>query len=285
MLVVVVFVALIALVLAVGLALSFYMTHRFGLAEVRSPAEYGLTFEEVTFQAADGPTLHGWWIPSAGSDRAVVIMHGHGGSMDWDVHRAPAFQAAGFNVLLFDFRAHGRSEGKTISFGYLERQDALAAVEFLRGRGMRRIGLLGFSFGGIAAMLAAPICPDIAAVITDGGPARMRSAIAARGGELGAPRWLSVPLAWLIVAMASVRLRANLFRYEPVRWVGRISPRPILFVHAGRDQYLPDFDDLYAAARAPKEVWRVPEAGHTKVSEVLPGEFERRMIAFFDKSL
>jgi fermentation-respiration switch protein FrsA (DUF1100 family) len=285
MLVAVAFLTLIGLVLAVGLAMSFYMTHRFGLAEARSPAEYGLAFEEVAFQAADDLMLRGWWIPVTGSDRAVVIMHGHGGSMDWDVHRAPALQAAGFNVLLFDFRAHGRSEGKTVSFGYLERQDVLAAVEFLRGRGMRRIGLLGFSFGGIAAMLAAPICPDIAAVVTDGGPARMRSAIAARGVELGAPRWLSVPLAWLIVAMASLRLRANLFHYEPVRWVGRISPRPILLIHAGQDQYLPDFDDLYAAARPPKEVWCVPEAGHTKVSEVLPEEFQRRVIEFFNQHL
>jgi fermentation-respiration switch protein FrsA (DUF1100 family) len=284
-LVAIVFLALIGLVLAVGLAMSFYMTRRFGLAETHSPAEYGLTFEEVAFQAADGLTLHGWWIPAVGSDRAVVIMHGHGGSMDWDIHRAPALHAAGFNVLLFDFRAHGRSEGRMITFGYLERQDVLGAVRFLRGRGMRRTGLLGFSFGGIAAMLAAPICPDIAAVVSDGGPARMRSAMAARGSEWGAPRWLSVPLVWLIVVMTSLRLRANLFHYEPVRWVGRISPRPILFVHAGRDQYLPDFDDLYAAARPSKEVWYVPEAGHTKVSEVLPEEFQRRVIAFFDQNL
>ena len=85
--------------------------------------------------------------------------------------------------------------------------------------------------------------------------------------------------------MTSLRLGANLFHYEAVRWVGRISPRPILFVHAGQDQYLPDFDDLYAAARPPKEVWYVPEAGHTKVSEVLPEEFQRRVIAFFDQNL
>jgi len=285
MLIAAVILTAIGLVLAVELVMSFYMTRRFFLAEVHSPVEYGLAFEEVAFQAADGLMLHGWWIPAAGSDRAVVIMHGHGGSMDWDVHRAPALHAAGFNVLLFDFRAHGRSEGQTVTFGYLERQDVLGAARFLRGRGMRRIGLLGFSFGGIVAMLAAPICPDIAAVVSDGGPARLRTAITARGVELGAPRWLSALLAWLTVAMTSLRLRANLFHYEPVRWVGRISPRPILFVHAGHDQYLPDFEDLYAAAQPPKDAWRVPQAGHTKISEVLPDEFQRRVIAFFDQHL
>ena len=172
-----------------------------------------------------------------------------------------------------------------VTFGYLDRRDVVSAVEFLHGRGMCRIGTLGFSYGAIASMLAAPICPDIAAVVSDGGPARMRSAMAAWGVERGAPRWLSAALAWLTVAMTSLRLRTNLFRYEAVRWVGRISPRPILFIHGGQDQYLPDFDALYAAARLPKEVWRVPEAGHTKVSEVLPEEYRQRVIAFFDQHL
>jgi dienelactone hydrolase len=53
---------------------------------------------------------------------------------------------------MFDFRAHGRTAA---SSGYLERQDALAAVEFLRARGIERIGLLGFSMGGSVAMLSA----------------------------------------------------------------------------------------------------------------------------------
>lgn len=273
------------LLLAVGLGLPFYLTHRFGLSEVHSPAEYGLEFEEVTFNTSDGLILHGCWIPIPASDRAVVILHGHGGSMDWDIHRAPAFHAAGFNVLLFDFRAHGRSEGRLATFGYLERRDVLGAVEFLKERGMKRIGLLGFSYGGMASMLAAPICPDVNAVVTDGGPARARTAITGRCVEVGLPRWLAGPLAWLAVTETSLRLGANLFRYEPVRWVGKIAPRPIFFIHGELDQYLPDFDDLYAAAGEPKEVWRLPEVGHTKASEVYPEEFRRRVVEFFSRTL
>ena len=273
------------LILVTGLVLSFSMTRRYGLIEVHGPAEVGLSFEPVTFEAADGLQLQGWWIPAPGSDRAVVIMHGHGGSMDWDVHRAPALHAAGLNVLLFDFRAHGRSQGRTITFGYLERWDVVGAVRFLQSRGIRRIGLLGFSFGGIAAVLAAPLCPDIAAVVSDGGPARIKTALAEWGVERGISRRVSAPLAWLTVATTSLRLRANLFRYEPVRWVGRIAPRPILFIHGELDQYLPDFDDLVAAAGPTAEVWRVPNAGHTKVSEVLHDEYPRRVIAFFERHL
>lgn len=275
----------VGLVLGVGLGLSFHMTRRQSLTEIHSPAEYGLAFEEVDFKASDGLSLRGWWVPAPGSERAVVILHGHGGSMDWDIHRAPALHAAGFNVLLFDFRAHGRSDGRLATFGYLERLDVQGAVEFLKRRGMRRIGLLGFSYGGIATMLAAPICPEVDAVITDGGPARMKTAIIGRCVEANLPRGLAAFLAWLVVNMTSLRLGVNLSRYEALRWVGQIAPRPIFFVHGELDQYCPDFEELYAAAKQPKEVWRLPGIGHTKASETYPEEFRRRVIDFFNRSL
>lgn len=275
----------VGLVLAVGLAASFYVTSRQPRSAFHSPAEYGLGFEEVTFIAADGLPLQGCWIPAPSSERAVIILHGHGGSLDWDLHRAPALLAAGFNVFLFDFRAHGRSQGRLATFGYLERYDVQGAVEFLKSRGIRSIGLLGFSYGALASMLTAPVCPDVRAVVADGGPTRLRVALIARGVEFHILRWLAGPLAWLVVVVTSARLGVNLFHYEPVRWVGKIAPRPIFFIHGELDLYCPDFDELYAAAGEPKEVWRLPGVDHTKASETFPEEFHRRVIEFFDRYL
>jgi len=275
----------VGLVLAIGLAASFYMTSRQPRSAFHSPAEYGLQFEEVMFNAADGLLLQGCFIPAPGSERAVIILHGHGRSLDWDIHRAPAFHTAGFNVFLFDFRAHGRSQGRLATFGYLERQDVLGAVEFLHRRGLKHIGTLGFSFGGMASMLAAPICPGIQAVVTDGGPIRQRTALAARAVELHLPYWIADLLAWLTVIITSLRLGANLFLYEAIRWVDKITPRPIFFIHGELDQYCPDFDELYAAAGEPKEVWRLPGVGHTNASEAYPEEFRRRVIEFFNRNL
>jgi dipeptidyl aminopeptidase/acylaminoacyl peptidase len=172
-----------------------------------------------------------------------------------------------------------------MTFGYEERRDVLAAVEFLHSRGIQHIGVLGFSYGGMAAMVSTPELADVEAVISDGGPARIRTAIAARGVELGFPLWLGKAVAWLIISMTSLRLRVNLFQYEPIRWVGKISPRPILFIHGDHDQYLPDFDELYAAAESPKELWRLPDAGHTTASQLYPEEHSRRVIEFFERYL
>jgi fermentation-respiration switch protein FrsA (DUF1100 family) len=287
------FLVLVSLILTIGLVASFLFTKRMPRTDFHTPEEFGLHFEEVKFPALDGLPLQGCWIPSekykrrqsTENERAVIILHGHGGSLDWDIHRAPALHAAGFNVFLIDFRAHGRSQGHRTTFGYLERRDVIGAVNFLLSKGVKRIGLLGFSFGGIASMLTAPICPEIKAVVTDGGPARQKTALSGRAIELHVPLQLAVSLAWLTVAITSVRLGANLFHYEPVRWVAKISPRPILFIHGNLDQYCPDFDDLFSAAGEPKEVWRLPGVGHTKASEVYPQEFEKRVLEFFDRTL
>ncbi len=281
----VILLALILLVLGVAFGLSVPFTRRGQLGEVHSPDEYGLAFDTVEFMTSDGLILRGVWIPCPGSDKAVVSLHGHGGSYDPDLYRAPALRAAGFNTLFFDFRGHGRSDGAYITWGSTERRDVLAAVDFLHDRKIHHIGLLGFSYGGIVAMVTTPDCPSVEAVVDDGGPARMRTAIAAYGIEHGWPHWLTGPMSWLLIAMASLRLRSNLFRVEAIHWVGKISPRPILFIHGDHDQYVPDFDELYAAAKEPKELWRVPDAGHTTASVLYPEEHIRRVIDFFDRSL
>jgi len=276
---------IILLILVLGMALSFYFTRRGQLSEVHTMDEYSLDGRSIAFESTDGLDLQGVWIPAQDADKAVIIMHGHGGSYDFDLYRAPALQQAGFNVLLFDFRAHGRSEGKRITFGYEERRDVLGAINFLHEQGIKHIGLLGFSYGGIVAMLVTPDCPDVQGVISDGGPARMRTAVAARSVEMGLPLWLSKSLAWLIISLTSLRLRVNLFQYEPIRWVGKIAPRPIFFIHGDQDQYLPDFDELYAAANTPKELWRLPEAGHTTASQLYPEEHTQRVVDFFRRTL
>jgi pimeloyl-ACP methyl ester carboxylesterase len=98
-----------------------------------APADVGFPDAKgVSFQSQDGITLKGYSLRSSG-DRAVVLVHGvH--SHCWDVHApeiARALLDAGFAVLVFDLRAHGRSGGDRLGLGRLERQDVAAAVEFL----------------------------------------------------------------------------------------------------------------------------------------------------------
>ena len=276
---------ILALGVATGIVLSFYFTRRSYLGETHTPDEYGLRYEPIEFTTQDGISLRGVWIPAEGSDKAVIYLHGHDSSHDFDIYKAVDLHQINLNVLLFDFRAHGRSAGSMKTFGYKERWDVLAAIQFLKTKGMRHIGLHGTSYGGLTAMLTAPICQDVEAVISDGGPARLMTGAGAWADERGIPTWLTRAMARLFFGFTSIRLGVNIFRYEPIRWVGKISPRPILFIHGDQDLFCADFDDLYNAAKQPKELWRLPEAGHTTASLLYPDEYSRRVTDFFSRTL
>ena len=284
---------LVVLALILALAVAIY---RFGVRELiaprfdrttTTPADLCLPYEDVWFTTSDGLRLHGWYVPAAQPRGTVIFLHGHGGTPAPDLVYVPAFRERGFSVLLFDFRAHGQSEGRFTSIGYFERRDLAAAVRFLEERGVRRVGLLGFSMGAVVAMAAAGDLPNVAAVVADCGFAELQSVVAFGARARGVPAFLSGIVGWLVVLLASLRLGAPLWTSDPIRHVGRISPRPLLLIQAGRDAYVPAGDALrlYAAAGEPKELWSVPEAEHRAVDRVRKEEYMERVLGFFDRRL
>ncbi len=259
------------------------------------PAQHGLIYEEVTFPSRDGLTLRGWFIPAPEARGTVVFCHGHAGSMDPDVKYAPAFHERGYNVLMFDFRGHGRSEGQQVSMGYYEREDLLGAVDYLQGRGIDRVGVMGFSMGGAVAMAIAPHTEAIRAVVSDGGFARLSDTIAAgvrergpssRSGQ-GLPGFLVSLVGHLIVWLMGLRLGCSLSEADPIRWVDKIAPRALFLIHGALDPFVTveQARQLYAAAGEPKEIWIVSEAGHRQADRRHPGEYHHRVLAFFDQWL
>jgi dipeptidyl aminopeptidase/acylaminoacyl peptidase len=251
------------------------------------PAQYGLTYEEVTFPSRDELTLRGWFIPAAEARGTVVFCHGHAGSMDPDVQYAPAFHERGYNVLMFDFRGHGRSEGQYVSMGYYERQDLLGAVDYLRNRDIDRVGVLGFSMGGAVAMATAPHSEAIQAVVSDGGFARLSDTTAAGVREQGLPGFLASLTGHLILWLMGLRLGCSSGEADPIRWVDKIAPRALFIIHGALDRFVTveEARELYASADQPKQIWIVPEAGHREADQRYPEEYRRRVLAFFDQWL
>ncbi len=252
------------------------------------PAHLGLAYEPVSFRSRDGLLLGGWFIPGSKPQRGTIIFcHGHAGSLDSDLRYVPAFHQRGFDVLQFDFRAHGRSEGRQVSMGYYERLDLLAAVDYAQGLGIDQVGVLGFSMGGAVAISAAAQSPAIAAVISDGGFARLRPTLQAGLQQRGIPLWLARIVTPWTMRIAGWRLGCDLAEADPLRWVHLLSPRPILFIHGGRDRYvdLAEIEALYAAAGNPKTLWIVQEAEHRRIDEARPEEYLARVLAFFEEWL
>src|SRR5260221_10569117 len=93
------------------------------------PSNYDLAFEEVHFTSRDEVKLFGWWIPADNAIGTIVLCHGQNGSMDGDTKQAVPLREAGFNVFMFDFRAHGRSEGEYVTMGMYEKEDLLGVMD------------------------------------------------------------------------------------------------------------------------------------------------------------
>jgi len=254
---------------------------------IASPGDHDLPFENISFLSADGVTLRGWFIPApAGTCKGTIIFcHGHTGSMDPDLKYVPAFRQHGYNVLMFDFRGHGRSGGHLISLGYYERQDVLAAIRFLRQRGIEEVGLLGFSMGGSIAMISAPLSPAVRAVVSDSGFATIDTTVSGWLRQKGIPDPISTLVAKVTIGLASLRLGCSLKEAYPIHWVDKISPRGLLIIQGERDIFVSvrDARALYERAGEPKALWIQPGAGHREIDEVAWEAYLCRILEFFDQ--
>jgi uncharacterized protein len=266
---------------------SNYLLARRPPDETDSPENYGLTAEAAEFQSGDGVTLRGWYIPAENSVKTVIVCSGANGSLDADVHVAPWLHGAGFNVLLFDWRAHGQSGGEVVTLGFNERYDLIAAVQYAKSQGAERVGVLGFSMGGTVAIATAAVYEDINAVVADSPFVFVLSAVAGGLIERGLSEGLSFLLARLFVTTACLRTQLNLYDIDLARWINRVTPRPLLLIFGEQDVIVSksEVDLIFARAGEPKEVWRVPEAAHRDSHVQRPDEYRQRICEFFEKNL
>lgn len=243
--------------------------------------------EEVWFRSLDRTRLHGLWVPGRKEYPTVVLCHGYFKSLAEPLGVGVKLNEAGYNVFLFDFRACGRSGGRFTTIGYKETWDLQAAVRFVRERyGRGPVGVLGISMGAAAAITAAAQTEEMAALVADSAFAHLEGVMRKKIPEFALFRWL-VPFGWISVLIGEVMAGARLRRVRPVDCVGRLSPRPILFVHGERDSYIPHEQprELFEAAGEPKEEWMAPGSDHAVARLDHPEEYMRRVRAFFDRYL
>ncbi len=252
-----------------------------------SPSDYGLAAEAISFKTRDGLILHGWFVPASGQAKGTLVFsHGYAGDCSPDLVYVPLLNRAAYNVCLFDFRGHGTSEGDFTSVVYYERGDLMDAIDFLRRKGISRVGLVGFSMGGAIALATAPLCPEVVAVVSDSTFGELTTIIRNAAVLRGFPYPGALLVGWLVELLASFRVRANLFSADPIHTIAKISPRPVLIMHGEADTAIPVSEAyrLFRAAREPKELWVVPGAGHRQIEAVQPEEYRRRLVQFFDRA-
>jgi pimeloyl-ACP methyl ester carboxylesterase len=196
----------------------------------------------------------------------------HGFTLSWQrpsVWRVISRMRRFGGVLSFDFRGHGRSGGAS-TLGDREIKDLAAVVAYARELGYARVALVGFSMGASVVLRFAGLIGGADAVVSVSGPGwwyyrgtkpmrRVHFAVERRLGRLVTRKLLNT------------RIRGG--RWDPVpvppaEAAARISPVPLLIVHGDQDGYFPveHAQQIYAAAREPKDLWVIPGFGHAEAA-------------------
>ena len=248
--------------------------------------QLGSAYENVSFKTSDGLTLKGWYVPSK-NGAAVISFPGRKGT------QKPARMLArhGYGVLVFDRRGEGESDGDPDAFGWGGDRDAKAAVDFLQTRPdveADRIGGIGLSVGGEMLLEAAAEDHDIKAVVSDGAGARAFSDSLDEQDVTGMGTFdKAINTVGLAVRTGAMTVLTNEPPAANLRAVvGRIAPRPVMFIAAPNSKHGEELNrGFYAAAHGPKTLWEIPEASHVGGIDARPREYERRVVGFFDDAL
>ncbi|HEU0020720.1 MAG TPA: alpha/beta hydrolase [Dehalococcoidia bacterium] len=243
--------------------------------------------EPVSFPVPGLGQRAGWFIAGR-RQSTVILLHGFGCRRQEMLVHALVLNQAGYSTLLFDFYGHGESDGETVTLGFYERQDALAAVAYLKTRDdvdPSNLGTLGISMGASVAIMAAAMTPDIKAVVAD---SPFQSA--ARGIEEGFTRVTGLPrfpFAPIVLRFVQWRLGISPDDIAPIEQVAAISPRALLLIHGVADTELfpGNSEALLAAAGEPKELVLLPDIVHGRGIKDLPDEYAELIVGFFDRYL
>ncbi len=135
-----------------------------GRTDTITPAKYGLNFERMQIPTRDSIELAAFYIPSAldTSYGTFMVLHGVGACKEYMLHVGNKLAHEGINVLIYDSRAHGRSGGEYLSYGFREKYDAIDALDFLiKNRPASKYGIWGVSYGGAVSLQTLAIEPRL----------------------------------------------------------------------------------------------------------------------------
>jgi fermentation-respiration switch protein FrsA (DUF1100 family) len=236
--------------------------------------------EELWCDSTGGVRLHGLRIRAAASPPrgTVVLFHGNAENVRTHVAALLWLVRDGYQLVAFDYRGYGQSSGEPGIAGVNE--DGLAildAVFRMDGVDPNAVVVLGQSLGGAVAVYAVARSPHkraVKALIVDSAFAGYRRIVREKLQGFIVTWPFAVPASWTVDD-----------RYSPQRWIGSISPVPVVVIHGTRDAVVPfaDGEELYRLAREPKGFWAVEGAGH--VAALSKPEVREQLLAFLGSVL
>lgn len=251
-------------------------------ASIGKPPE-DFAVEEVSFASESGSLISAWHHQGEPGRGVVVVAHGIHGNRWASLPKAQLMAEAGFSTLLIDLRCHGESPGEFVTLGHLERHDIRAAVEFARRRHPGEpVGVVGFSLGGAATALAAPL--DVDAVVLEAVFPTIQAAVDNRTRlRLGT---LAPIASQALLVQLKPRAGVSPADLRPIDALERLGC-PVLIVGGATDRLTTPEDTrrMYAAASEPKQLGWFKGLGHRNYARWQPGNYRKLVVEFLVRHL
>jgi len=201
----------------------------------------------------------------------VLYLHGNASNVGANVEHAYRFHRLGLSVFVMDYRGYGKSQGDfpTESQVY---EDAQLAWDYLvkqRGINPNQIYIYGHSLGGAIAIDLAVRHPEVAGLIVEGSFTSTRAMVEFQKGLF----WM-FPIDFLLTQ-----------RFDSLSKVDRLQ-MPVLFIHGTADNVVPVemSKKMFEAAPEPKQLYIVPDGGHTNVAHIGGAEYLQILSQFLGSS-
>lgn len=253
---------LIAAVVSAGLIVASCQLHAIGAGALLYPAKRASTTPtpagcvDRTF-AGDGVQLAGWYCAAEQQPRRGLVVYLHGtadnrGSAAGVVSR---FTSRGLDVVAYDSRAHGASQGTHCTYGYYEKRDLQRVIDSV---GADRVVLIGHSLGGAVAIQTAAIDPRVRAVVAASTFSDLRTIATERAPFIFTRETIAGAF-----SQAERDGRFQIDEVSPVKAAATLGI-PVLLIHGENDRNTSPAHSqrILAALQGPKQLVLVPAAGH-----------------------
>jgi len=235
--------------------------HRAQGVVTREDRDIEWSVEELDFYGPGDTRLVGRWFPHPNPTGAVLLVHGIGAEKLQFLPSLRPLHDRGYEIMTFDQRNHGESDGLTTTLGVIEQEDVVRAwnvlLEMTAGRRVTRL-LFGISIGGTAAQLALPKLDKLDGLILDSTLADVADVAARRLpviGGLAVPMLHGLGIDVLVCGQAALGVR-------PIDAIRANDTLPVLILHCRNDPLIPFEHARRLAARYGPRATLVPLAGH-----------------------
>ena len=242
-------------------------------------------FENVWIKAEDGIKLYGRFYHMHDNAPVILFFHGYRSSSIRDGNGIWEFcKKHGYNIMMIDQRAHGKSEGRTMTFGIRERYDVLSWIEYTVERLGRKtqIVLAGISMGASTVLMASNLNlpPNVKGIMADCPYSAPKDILNCVMTSLKLPAGI---LYQLVKLSARIYGGVNIEETSAKEAVSECSV-PVLFIHGDDDRFVPCSmsQECYDACASEKKIVFVKDAGHG-ISYCVDGRlYEKEVLEFME---